>query len=101
VRKDKRNNSDREHRGQETQEEGDARRNQRNEEDRERYHEKVGTIHDHRSIDANWDITEDEFFRKRDMIQDEAERKDFFKDIEEDFLTLSGAVLKVDVVRST
>jgi len=84
VRKDKRNNSDREHRGQETQEEGDVRRNQRNKEDRERYHEKVGTIHDRRSIDANWDITEDEFFRKRDMIQDEAERKDFFKDIEED-----------------
>ena len=37
-----------------------------------------------RSIACNWDITEDEFFGKRNRIEKDDERKRFFNDIEQD-----------------
>ena len=58
-------------------------------ETRNRYQRELNCKHrlreeERRSIACNWDITEDEFFKKRNEIKEDDERKRFFNDIEQD-----------------
>ena len=65
-------------------EEREARNRANRERNREYQQEHRLREEERRSISCNWDITEDEFFGKRNRIEKDDERKRFFNDIEQD-----------------